>query len=854
LRKQKYKDEDWDYRKNAGRGARFLHWATTVDPTGGQRHGPGALGKQLIKEHLLAYQEAQEYEDDRKQTDEAMDHLSNQDYTKTYQTAKGLNAKKWEDKAKELLKHQGTWGIESEQKQELGDKYQQLATDIKMVQGALVAGDQPGGDRYPLQVNIHTILPGVPDGATRGGHEAAFITKMRGNFSADDSIATPDWFVGQHGEDTGGFSDSDLNSHELLDFPINGQISHTYYSIFSPEETPARITVEPKAVDLIFPNGAGSFTYEPKYKKVESEDGVSDVWIGYEQKEGGERPTFTTSSTLSNALEGTPYRQTITTSDPNEGSRRTISAQGTPPGWLEVRDNGDGTAVLSGTPTQSDAGEAHQVTLRVQDEIGLQYERTFTINVQANQAPLFTGETTRVTAVSGHPFIQTVNASDPDVPLGDQMSISAAQPPNWLQISDMGNGTALLFGRPGAADEGEHTMILQVSDRAGATAARPLVIDVQPAPETNADGEQVQTKRAEAGGAPLLIQRQAAEGEEEEGLFADEEDFFAEEEAAPAETAVPAEPAVDELESEAILSGESQAEVDEETTDFPTLAAIGRRAQLIESLPEPPEGMIEAVQGPALAYAHVEVEEYDLRLQKQQIGAMQEHAKGQDVELKGAQTAAAINKQGVEAQQRDADTKMKTQDDMKGALADKEGQAKQTDEQGQKGESFFSKILGGIIQGFGMGAILGVGDNADANAAGEGTQQTSQVTSDTSKSTKSGQKEVDKYQARTMKVRAEADKSHAELEETEDHLGEKRDENKEGMGELQEAGGLNAMQLENVQSEKERLQDEHLNAIDEAESWADEHRSVREEIFLLLEEDMGAPAEEQDDRLEEMAP
>ncbi|HEX9985260.1 MAG TPA: cadherin domain-containing protein, partial [Thermoanaerobaculia bacterium] len=65
-------------------------------------------------------------------------------------------------------------------------------------------------------------------------------------------------------------------------------------------------------------------------------------------------PAFT-SVAVTAATEDAAYTYNVTTSDPDVGDTRTITAP-TKPAWLTLVDNGDGTATLSGTPTNSDVG------------------------------------------------------------------------------------------------------------------------------------------------------------------------------------------------------------------------------------------------------------------------------------------------------------------------------------------------------------------------------------------------------------------------------------------------------------------------------------------------------------------
>ncbi|MCD6400346.1 MAG: DUF11 domain-containing protein, partial [Anaerolineales bacterium] len=92
-------------------------------------------------------------------------------------------------------------------------------------------------------------------------------------------------------------------------------------------------------------------------------------------------PAFTSTPVLSATAE-TLYTYSIAAEDHN-GDSLTITAT-TLPAWLTLTDHGDGTASLSGTPTNADVGD-HDVALRVTDSGGLFDTQTFTISVASKQ-------------------------------------------------------------------------------------------------------------------------------------------------------------------------------------------------------------------------------------------------------------------------------------------------------------------------------------------------------------------------------------------------------------------------------------------------------------------------------------
>ncbi|MCB0494691.1 MAG: tandem-95 repeat protein, partial [Cyclobacteriaceae bacterium] len=173
-------------------------------------------------------------------------------------------------------------------------------------------------------------------------------------------------------------------------------------------------------------------------------------------------PAFT-SIPLTSAQQDALYTYSITTSDQDIGDTRTITAT-VKPAWLSFTDNGNGTATLSGTPSNGDMG-LNAVTLQVTDLAGITVEQSYEINVgNSNDAPMFTS--TPVTdATEDQPYSYLVEASDPDT--GDILTISALAKPAWLTLTDNGDGTALLEGTPVNQNVGTFDLVLKVQDAAG---------------------------------------------------------------------------------------------------------------------------------------------------------------------------------------------------------------------------------------------------------------------------------------------------------------------------------------------------------------------------------------------------
>ncbi|MEZ4643607.1 MAG: cadherin-like domain-containing protein [Chloroflexota bacterium] len=216
------------------------------------------------------------------------------------------------------------------------------------------------------------------------------------------------------------------------------------------------------------------------------------------------------SKTLPDATQGQAYNQTITVSDANENDKLSITSL-VLPSWLAFSDNGDGTATLSGTPTNADVGD-YTVTLQVADSAGSTATQEFSLTViNVNDAPVFTS-LPLIAAREDTLYSYSIVVTDPDISgearlansaiaqngdstrlrkslakisaklaqtaPGDTLKISAQKLPDWLTLTDNGNGTAVLTGTPANEDVGDHDVAIQVTDAGGATIAQSFTISV----------------------------------------------------------------------------------------------------------------------------------------------------------------------------------------------------------------------------------------------------------------------------------------------------------------------------------------------------------------------------------------
>ena len=186
-------------------------------------------------------------------------------------------------------------------------------------------------------------------------------------------------------------------------------------------------------------------------------------------------PRFT-STPVTEATQGQTYTYLITTEDVDQGDVIQIVAAVNLPDWLTLRDNGDGTAVLSGIPDQQDIGSV-SIELIVRDLAGASDEQNFTLRIiLSNQPPYFTSLPIE-TAIVNQNYTYQVTGSD-DNP-ADILSISAQQIPFWLELIPGGNGQASLVGLPPPEEAGnEFIVILRLEDQAGEFVEQEFIITV----------------------------------------------------------------------------------------------------------------------------------------------------------------------------------------------------------------------------------------------------------------------------------------------------------------------------------------------------------------------------------------
>jgi gliding motility-associated-like protein len=190
------------------------------------------------------------------------------------------------------------------------------------------------------------------------------------------------------------------------------------------------------------------------------------------------RPPRIVSEPVILAEEDEPYRYEIRVQDPDISDQITLTIEELP-SWLSFNDQGNGTAILSGTPKFSDLG-SYIVEVIARDQAGAQDLQRFELEVQnVNDPPVFESEPVLIAEVNNN-YLYNILVTDQD--FNDSLTIIAEGLPAWLTFTDYGDGTGLLAGLPGSGNGGSFTIRLIAIDKSGLEDAQEFIISVNNVP------------------------------------------------------------------------------------------------------------------------------------------------------------------------------------------------------------------------------------------------------------------------------------------------------------------------------------------------------------------------------------
>ena len=185
------------------------------------------------------------------------------------------------------------------------------------------------------------------------------------------------------------------------------------------------VTLNPDGTFSYTHNGtettSDSFTYRANDGSLDSGDATVTITIN----PVNDAPTIT-STPITDADEGVLYTYTLTFADVDPGDVVAASpALSVIPPFLTLTDNGNNTAILTGTPANGDSG-AHGITLVVEDLASANATQVFTITVanSINNAP--TANDQNLTSDEDTFLNITLTANDPD---GDPLTFEIVNAP-----------------------------------------------------------------------------------------------------------------------------------------------------------------------------------------------------------------------------------------------------------------------------------------------------------------------------------------------------------------------------------------------------------------------------------------
>jgi hypothetical protein len=171
----------------------------------------------------------------------------------------------------------------------------------------------------------------------------------------------------------------------------------------------------------------------------------------------GQPPTFTNSD-FANFADGQSNSATISTNTGTAGPIPTLTETGALPSGITFKDNGDGTATLSGTPA---AGATGAYTFTITANNGFTTTQQFTLNL--GEAPTITsGNVVNFSVGQSSSFTVTTTGTSPIT-----LSIPSFDLPQGLSSTDNGNGTGTISGTPAAATAGSYDFTIEAYNTFG---------------------------------------------------------------------------------------------------------------------------------------------------------------------------------------------------------------------------------------------------------------------------------------------------------------------------------------------------------------------------------------------------
>ncbi len=175
---------------------------------------------------------------------------------------------------------------------------------------------------------------------------------------------------------------------------------------------------------------------------------------------GGTAPAFTSAGGTTFTIGSAGSFSISTTGSPTPSITRT----GALPTGVTFTDNGNGTAMLSGTPAAGSAG-AYPLTLTASNGVGAPVAQSFTLTVNNSGTPIITSAAAATFTVGAVGSFAVTTTALPSV---TSIIVTGALP-SGLTFVDNGNGTGTLSGKPNPGSSGVYPLVFTASNGVGTT-------------------------------------------------------------------------------------------------------------------------------------------------------------------------------------------------------------------------------------------------------------------------------------------------------------------------------------------------------------------------------------------------
>ena len=171
-----------------------------------------------------------------------------------------------------------------------------------------------------------------------------------------------------------------------------------------------------------------------------------------------------------------------------------LTETGALPSGVTFKDNGNGTATLSGAPATGTAG-SYALTFKAHNGVGTDASQSFTLMVSAAQsAPAINSvsSTTFTVGTAGSFTVTTTGSPAPSL-------TETGALPSGVTFKDNGNGTATLSGAPATGTAGSYALTFKAHNGVGTDASQSFTLTVNrcstSAPAMNSAGRHSQWGR-----------------------------------------------------------------------------------------------------------------------------------------------------------------------------------------------------------------------------------------------------------------------------------------------------------------------------------------------------------------------